>query len=226
MNGNDAAVAVLAALTGAPHCIIMCGGIGASLAMEARRSAAWSLAAYHLGRIVTYAATGAVMGAAGSFLNLAGRLVGLQGAASILGGLLILLWAWRRIALPLHAIRLPGRDRRKSRPEPSGGAGEYASIFTTGLLLGLLPCGLTYAMQMNAAASGDALDGLLMLLLFGAATVPLLFAFALSAHGIGKKWRRFLRGAGQKLAMLMGLLSILKGCSVNGWIPHIHPWLW
>ncbi|MBB6638406.1 sulfite exporter TauE/SafE family protein [Cohnella thailandensis] len=226
MTGDDAIVAVLAGLTGAPHCIVMCGGIGASIAMEARRSAAVSLAFYHVGRILTYAITGALMGAAGSFLNLAGRFVGLQGAASILGGVFILLWAWRKFTLPLHAIRFPGHERLKRLSGSSGSSWEYVSIFLTGLLLGLLPCGLTYAMQMNAAATGNVADGFLIMLVFGLTTFPMLFAFALSAKGISKKWRKQLRGAGQNLAILMGILSIMKGLSANGWIPSIHPWLW
>ena len=41
-----------------------------------------------------------------------------------------------------------------------------------------------------------------------------------------EKWRRGMRKIGGFLAFLMGMLSILKGLSANGWIPGIHPWLW
>ncbi|RUS46882.1 sulfite exporter TauE/SafE family protein [Cohnella sp. AR92] len=223
---NELAIAVLAGLTGAPHCIIMCGGIGASIAMEAKRSAVVSLLLYHSGRILTYALTGAVMGAAGSFLNLAGSFVGLQGAASIAGGIFILLWVWRKYALPLQAIRLPGHERLRRLAASSTGAAEFLAIFLTGLLLGLLPCGLTYAMQMNAAATGHWGEGFLIMLAFGLSTFPVLFAFALFAKAIGRRTRRGLRQAGQILATIMGVLAVMKGLSANGWIPSIHPWLW
>ncbi|WP_217594299.1 sulfite exporter TauE/SafE family protein [Cohnella sp. GbtcB17] len=226
MNGGDIALAVVAGLTGAPHCIVMCGGIGASIAMEARRSAAASLIAYHAGRIVTYGLTGAAMGAAGSFLKAAGELVGLRGAASILGGLLIILWAWRRISLPLHRIKLPGRVRAGRLAAAAAPRLEAFATFLSGLSLGLLPCGLTYAMQMKAAASGSWAEGTALLLVFGLTTFPMLFAFAMTARRMSRGWKRRLAGAGRYLAYLMGILSILKGCSANGWIPSIHPWLW
>ena len=103
MTGDSIVVALLAGVVGAPHCIIMCGGIGSSIAMEAKSNALHPLLAYHLGRIVTYGLTGAIMGAAGSFLNVvAGHFVGFQALASMLGGAMILLWAFRKYTLPLH----------------------------------------------------------------------------------------------------------------------------
>ncbi|MFD2328983.1 sulfite exporter TauE/SafE family protein [Cohnella sp. GCM10020058] len=226
MNGGDIVLAVAAGLTGAPHCIVMCGGIGASIAMEARRSAAASLIAYHVGRIVTYGLTGAAMGAAGSFLKVAGDLVGLRGAASILGGFFIILWAWRRFSLPIHLIKLPRQARSNRLGAAAAPRLEAFATFLSGLSLGLLPCGLTYAMQMKAAASGTWEDGLILMLVFGLTTFPLLFLFAMTARRLSRVWKRRLAGAGRNLAYLMGILSILKGFSANGWIPSIHPWLW
>ncbi|CAI6034791.1 sulfite exporter TauE/SafE family protein [Cohnella sp. JJ-181] len=226
MSGADIALAVAAGLTGAPHCILMCGGIGASIAMEARRSAARSLAAYHAGRIVTYALTGAAMGAAGSFLEAAGGLIGLRGAASIAGGLLIMLWAWKRVSIPLHKLKLPGLTRMSQSKAAASPRFETFGTFVTGLCLGLLPCGLTYAMQMKAAATGTWEDGMLLLLVFGLSTFPALFVFAMTARRLSRTWKRRLTGAGRRLAYLMGILSILKGFSANGWIPPVHPWLW
>ncbi|MDI4647376.1 sulfite exporter TauE/SafE family protein [Cohnella hashimotonis] len=226
MNGGDIVLAVAAGLTGAPHCIVMCGGIGASIAMEARRSAVASLIAYHGGRIVTYGLTGAAMGAAGSFLKVAGSLVGLRGAASILGGLLIILWAWRRFSLPIHLIK-PSKQALSNRLAAATAPRlEAFATFLSGLSLGLLPCGLTYAMQMKAAASGSWGDGLTLMLVFGLTTFPMLFLFAMTARRLSRVWKRRLAGAGRNLACLMGILSILKGFSANGWIPSIHPWLW
>lgn len=228
MMADSLTIAAVAGITGAPHCIVMCGGIGSSIALEARKRAALSVLAYHAGRIVTYSVTGAVMGSIGSFINAAGTLVGLQAIASIVGGTFILLWAFRKYAIPLPAWHSKGSRFRSLH----GFAGrsraffELLSVFLTGLMLGLLPCGLTYSMQMRAAATGSWMEGMATLLVFGLATVPVLLATALTANRIGRRWRRGLRVAGLYVAVLMGLLSILKGFSVNGWIPSIHPWLW
>lgn len=226
MTGETLWISILAGLSGAPHCIIMCGGIGTSIAMEAKQSPLRSLLAYHCGRILTYSVTGAFMGAVGSFLNVAGQWVSLQGAASIAGGLFILMWALRRYSLPLHAFRIPGQIRLQRFAERIKPSFEHAALFMTGLLLGLLPCGLTYAMQIRAAATGSWVEGFSSLLVFGVATLPILVIVSLSAKGLSNAWKRSMRKTGHYLAVMMGLLSILKGLSVNGWIPSVHPWLW
>ncbi|MCD1261427.1 sulfite exporter TauE/SafE family protein [Paenibacillus athensensis] len=226
MSGDTVWISVLAGLSGAPHCVIMCGGIGASIAMRDQRRALARLLAYHSGRILTYGLTGAFMGLAGSFLNVAAGLVGLQSAASIGGGCLIVMWALSRYALPLHALGAPLEKRLHAAATRTKNGLELLALFVTGLLLGWLPCGLTYAMQMRAVATGSWSEGALTLLVFGAATFPMLLAVSLSAVTLSKRWRRGLRRFGYYLAVLMGVLSILKGCSANGWIPSVHPWLW
>ncbi|MBD2847390.1 sulfite exporter TauE/SafE family protein [Paenibacillus sp. IB182496] len=216
-----------AGLMGAPHCAAMCGGFVSAIALRSPHRPLLGVLAYNAGRVMTYAAIGAVMGAIGSFLDIAGGFVGLQGAASILGGLLILLWTLRRYTLPTHRV-LQRADfhARLTRLGQSSGQGDRLSAFVTGLLLGLLPCGLTYAMQINAAASGSGWAGMLIMLVFGLATFPVLLLTALAAGSLAQRWRRSMRRAGTMLACLMGVLALLKGCAANGWIPSVHPWLW
>ncbi|WP_270165466.1 sulfite exporter TauE/SafE family protein [Paenibacillus sp. SYP-B4298] len=220
-------LAVLAGLSGAPHCIAMCGGIVSAFALQSGERSMRAALAYNVGRVVTYTAIGGLMGLAGSFLNMAGGLVGIQGAASMLGGLLILLWAWRRYTLPIYpGHRLLGQGPLQRRLAWLGTRHELLAPLASGLLLGLLPCGLTYAMQMNAASTGSWVQGALLLLAFGLSTLPAMLLTALLAGKLGRRWRHALRRAGLTLAILMGMLALLKGMSVSGWIPAIHPWLW
>jgi len=235
-------IAVLSGLTGAPHCLIMCGGIASSLAAGSEGSALSSSLAYNAGRILTYATVGAVMGAIGSFANVAGRWVGVQGFASIAGGAFILLWAFRRYMPPIHRLEpkllrlahsfstTPSGHGQRQRRKQEKGVGrvrrEWLSFFATGLMLGFLPCGLTYAMQIQAASTGSWLEGFIIMLAFGLSTFPILLITALSAGGIRKKWRTTIRRAGVYIAIVMGVLSIMKGVSANGWVPSVHPWLW
>jgi hypothetical protein len=226
LSANFLTLAVLSGLMGAPHCLIMCGGIVSSFALNAKGPPLKPIVAYNAGRVLTYSAVGGIMGAAGSFLNMAGRFVGIQGIASMLGGAFILLWTFRKYTLPVYRRTVPGHDAVLGAFARLRQRYELLGVFLTGLLLGLLPCGLTYAMQMNAAASGSWLEGALMLLAFGLATFPVLLLSALTAGRIGRRWRRAMNKAGHGLAVLMGFLSIMKGLSVNGWIASIHPWLW
>ncbi|QHW35408.1 sulfite exporter TauE/SafE family protein (plasmid) [Paenibacillus rhizovicinus] len=225
MIGSEWFQAALLGIAGAPHCIVMCGGIGSSIAMQTRSDALRELLYFHAGRITTYALSGAILGALGSFLDAAGSLVRVQALASILGGILILLWAFRRYTLPLGGKSLDwhGMADKLIRRKPTV---EWTASIAAGLLLGWLPCGLTYAMQMKAATTGSWVTGSTTMLIFGLATVPALVIVALTARRMSRKWRFTVRTIGYYMAVLMGVLSLMKGFSVNGWIPSIHPWLW
>jgi sulfite exporter TauE/SafE len=63
------AAAWLLGLMGSAHCLGMCGGIGAALGLaDARRSSLFALS-YHRGRILGYAALGALAGGAVALLG-------------------------------------------------------------------------------------------------------------------------------------------------------------
>jgi len=220
---NSLLLVVLAGLAGAPHCLIMCGGISSSFLLNAKTSPVRSAVGYHAGRITTYTVTGGAMGLAGSFLNVAGGFVGLQSAACFLGGALIIAWTYGKFKLPLpHRWAFgDGPQARKN-----GASREGTAAFVSGLSLGLLPCGLTYAMQMNAAATGSWAQGAIVLLVFGLSTVPVFALLAVFSVKLGRKQRKGMRIAGTALAYVMGVLSILKGAAANGWLPSVHPWLW
>lgn len=166
------------------------------------------------------------MGAVGSFVDVAGKLAGIQGLASIAGGCFVLLWLWRKVQIPFLS-RLSGKLHQKlaleETPLPSK---QSAHVLATGFAFGFLPCGLTYAMGINAAATGTLGGGAAVMALFGLATFPALAASASIAAYAGKKWRKFMRKAGTAAAIAVGLLSILKGLAANGIIPTVSPWLW
>ncbi|MGQ5390497.1 MULTISPECIES: sulfite exporter TauE/SafE family protein [unclassified Paenibacillus] len=226
VNMDGLMLAALTGILGAPHCIGMCGGTVSGFALNAEASAFRAVSAYNLGRITTYTGLGALMGTVGSFVETAGKLAGLQGIASIAGGVLILLWVFRKYAIPLGSwgpLRIPFLRslslKLKNRREMS-------AIYGSGVLLGFIPCGMTYAMQMNAASSSGAWSGALIMAVFGLATLPALYFAGLFAGVFKKSLRGKLLWAGQAVAIWIGVLSVLRGMAANSWIPSIHPWLW
>ena len=217
---------ILTGLFSAPHCIGMCGGIVSAVSLNSSASAHKSMLLYNAGRIFSYTMLGAVMGVVGSFVDVAGKLAGVQGLASIIGGCFLLLWLWRRFQLPLmHRLsvilhrRLAGGAQRSVNQE-------HWHLLATGVAFGFLPCGLTYAMQMTAASTGSGLQGAAVMALFGLSTFPALAAAASIASFANRKWRRFMRKASVMTAIAVGVISILRGLAVNGVIPTINPWLW
>jgi len=226
VSGQSMLIVVLAGLMGAPHCLIMCGGISTSFMLNAKKNPYHSALAYHAGRITTYTFTGLLMGLVGSFMNIAGGFVGVQSIASMLGGLLIIAWTYWRYTLPYQHRLWPsgrGTNRFLARLKDKH---EFIGTYISGIMLGFLPCGLTYAMQMNAAASGSWMQGAIMLFLFGCSTLPIFIAIALFAGRFGRTQRKGMKTAGAILAYAMGFLSLMKGAAANGWVPSIHPWLW
>lgn len=223
---NQVGLIILTGLFSAPHCIGMCGGIVSAVSLQSTASVRKSMLLYNAGRILSYSMLGAVMGAVGSFVDVAGKLAGVQGLASIIGGCFVLLWLWKRFQLPLmHKLstvlhkRLVGGVQRSSSQEA-------VHLLATGIAFGFLPCGLTYAMQMTAASTGSAVSGAAVMALFGLSTFPALAVAASIVAFANKKWRRFMRRAGVITAIAVGVLAILRGLAVNGVIPSISPWLW
>jgi uncharacterized protein len=216
---------VLAATTGLlggfGHCAAMCGPLVASLGLAAPqaglRRALAGQALYHAGRVTTYACVGAAMGLTGSFVNLAGRLAGLQDAVAVGAGLLMVLMGLGQTGL-LPATRraeerLAGKVFRAVRAVLEGGAA--GRHYALGLALGFLPCGLSYSAFVGAAATGGLPQGLLFALTFALGTVPALLLVGGAAAALSPRLRGALRHAGGAAVALAGALFVLRGLGVH-----------
>lgn len=175
----------LIGLLGGTHCIGMCGGIVSALTMGGPPRVLLHLA-YNCGRIVSYAAAGAIAGALGGLsLTLAGQLP-MRIALYVLANLML-------VALGLYLIgvtqTLAFMERFGKRLwvhlQPLGKrylpARTVAQAFPLGLLWGWLPCGLVYSALATALTSGSAVHGAGMMLAFGAGTLPNLLLAGLLA---------------------------------------------
>jgi uncharacterized protein len=169
--------------------------------------------AYNAGRITTYALIGFAMGLTGSFVNTAARLAGLQDAVSVLAGALMILFGLGALGLLGFARRLEQqvavRVFRVARAVLDGGG--PARSYPLGLLLGFLPCGLSYSAFLAAAATGDPLSGLAVALAFGVGTAPALLLAGVAAGAIGPRLRGALYRAGGAAIVLFGLGFLLRG---------------
>ena len=149
--GTDLYLAFTTGLLGGfGHCIGMCGPIVASLTWKHSSSGAgikgtWvEQLLYHIARVITYTLIGAVMGLSGSFVNVAGRISGAQNIVAFCAGILMVFMGisitglWRAVPwLEDHnSVVLTAAKRVLA------GSSRYRYI-ALGLLMGLLPCGLT-----------------------------------------------------------------------------------
>lgn len=202
------------------HCVGMCGPLVGSLALAAapqgaRRSLAGQLA-YHAGRLTTYATVGAVMGLTGSFVNVAGRLAGVQQAVSVAAGVLMVLLGVGTAGVSAPLRRLEARASGKVVALVRGvlGGGGAGRLYPTGLALGLLPCGLSWTVFLGAAGTGSLPEGLLLALAFGLGTVPALLLVAAAGVAVGQRARGVLARAGGVLVAALGVAFLLRGAGV------------
>ncbi len=200
--------ALLIGLSGASHCLVMCGGIAAAAGSAASEHRFRSALLFNSGRILSYALAGLLVGAAGLWLQSLNDLlmIGLRllaGVMLILMGLYIgrwLMWLTRIEAIG-QLIWKPVQPLTQSLL----GRQDALSKLALGMLWGLLPCGLIYSTLSWVAAHGDPVQGALIMLVFGLGTWPAIFSASLLSASLMNLLRQ------QSVRHLSGLLLIAYG---------------
>jgi sulfite exporter TauE/SafE len=206
------------------HCIGMCGPLVVSFSLNLKgKNIFISHAFYNVGRILTYAVLGGLMGVAGSFTAVSAKIVGLQQGALIATGVLIVVMGlamneWLPFGKYFRRENHTGGIFVRGFSKLSAIKSTYA-YFPIGLLLGLLPCGPVYTALIAAAGTGIGspnvlygfLSGAGLMVAFGLGTVPALILVAKLA-GLG--WltsRRLIYRIGSVLMILAGVVYIVRG---------------
>ena len=178
----------LVGLLGGVHCVGMCGGIVTALSLSSatNRPAVPTLLAYNFGRVTSYALAGAIVGAIGASTLLLNRfmpaervLYGLANVMLILLGLYLA--GLSRAVLALERVGSVVWARLQPLMKRFIPVRTLSQAFFTGAVWGWLPCGLVYSVLISALATGSAAHGALLMLAFGAGTLPNLLAMGLFA---------------------------------------------
>lgn len=210
-----------AGLVGSLHCAGMCGGFVAAYAggdgsQGTRR--ALSHGAYHLGRLSSYLALGAVAGSVGRALDVASSAAGIGRVTAVVAGGIMALWALAALA---QAGGMGGILRRRA-----SGAGRIERAVVRGLarlhtkppvlralLIGLasalLPCGFLYAFALAAATTGSALWGALVMGALWAGTLPVLVGLGVGVQALAPKLRRHVPVLSALALLVLGLSAVL-----------------
>jgi sulfite exporter TauE/SafE len=217
----------LGLIGGFGHCVGMCSpfvlfvsrrvrtlpastGAPAALSLHRERFRVFAAqAAYTAGRIVTYAALGALAGTFGGALESAGGLLGVRRAAAVVAGAVLVVWA---VAALSDFWRLEVRGRMFARIGSMANRRMLAHPFATGLFLGLLPCGFLYSAVVAAIGRGGALASALALALFGLGTAPALLGVSL-ADDLLTRQRVRLNRLSHVFILLMGAWFLWRGLS-------------
>lgn len=216
---------------GGAHCIGMCGGFVLMYSVEASGGTSnwYAHLTYNMGRILTYSLVGGFMGWVGSFVEAAGRIKGVQGLALIVAGFFMVLMGLNLMGVlgrrdALDSSGLTGLGAFRSAFRSLVGSGGPLSMLPLGLLLGLVPCGLSYTMEIKAASSGGFWQGFTLMTVFGLGTVPAMAGFGFfSSYLTGRLKDRIYRLAAA-MVILLGVQAFLRGLASSGIVPHWIFW--
>jgi len=165
--------------------------------------------AYQVGRLSSYALAGAVVGAFGAvvqallyWLPIAVTLRVIAGIVLMLLGLQLML-KWRLLQ-PLE--KLGANFWRQLAPLTRHASGHGLShALLLGAVWGWLPCGLIYSMLLLGALQGTAMHGAMIMLAFGAGTLPAMLGSTLMSAQLSRITS--LRG----MRIFTGVLLLLLG---------------
>ena len=233
----------LAGVAGSWHCVGMCGGFACALGSDPRGRAATlrRQLTYNLGRVTTYCFIGGLVGFLAAGLCASGAdappTSGAQRILAIASGLLMVFIGLQFLGWLRGAHGSPGlgfgatalarglRDLLRA-PGP-------AAPLAFGVFNGFLPCPLVYAFAAQAAGSGGAWPGLLVMLAFGLGTFPAMLLMG----GLGEwlrrggrtslagglpqaRWRRRGVTVAGAFIVLLGLITFARGVVPIG--GHLH----
>lgn len=216
------ATAFVLGVAGSAHCVGMCGPIALAVPVPRKTWSSCLVGALLLntGRLSSYAVLGAAVGVFGTGM----RLAGLQQMVSIGAGLLLLAtvvipgllerwspssWLTIRISRLRHVL---ARNLARTAPE---------ALFFTGVLNGLLPCGLLYAALIGASAMASPIEGAGFMALFALGTWPAIIFVRMSGGMLGPSLRIRLRRLSPMLVSVVAVLMILRGMELG--IPYVSP---
>jgi uncharacterized protein len=216
---------------GGVHCLAMCGGlvgaIGARDATQIRtlhpaRALALHHAAYHGGRIATYALLGTAFGAAGGATLGVVDLLPVQRAIYVAANVFLLMLG---ASLAFQTPLVPSLQRLGASAfapvlramQPVVRRSDASGRVAMGFVWGLMPCALIYSVLPLALVSGGAWQGGAVMLAFGLGTLPnLLASGVLLARARQFMSGRLMRTAGAAMLIAFGLAGIWRVFFIPG----------
>jgi len=219
MDGSSLVTLFVLGLSGTGHCIGMCGPL--VFAFPGKTGRLGPHLCYHAGRITTYTGMGVLMGSVGLAVAQIASLGGvdylatiarLQVLFSLVAGLFLLVFGLGQLGITRQPAWL-----MKASPETIPGyhhvvrsalaKNHPALMLITGLMMGFLPCGLSYAAFAKALTVSRPWEGGTLLLAFGMGTLPGLLLVGTGASVLARRYRRH-------FDLLSGILMIGMAASL------------
>ncbi len=179
---------------------------------------------FNVGRIVSYAALGGLLGVMGSFLRISGMPLGFL---TIFIGVVMFLLGLKLVGifprLEGVSLTLPKSISRRLGIDHKSREYSHRNATILGALTFFLPCGFTQSMQLLAIGSGSFASGAFILGLFALGTAPGLLGIGGLASAVkGIFAQRFFKFSGIAV-LFFAFFNISNGLTLVGWRSVSNP---
>jgi uncharacterized protein len=206
-------IAFMTGVLGSGHCLGMCGGLVSSFFMRLGARSYVPYLAYHAARVTVYGMIGLTAASLGAVLVQTGIIGKAQGVLEIVAGLIVILLGLDMLGLS------PVRNKLRFAPlawlhqqfAAATQRGPVAGASIGGAINGLMPCSMTMAMAVQATTAPSPAAGGLLLLAFGAGTLPSMLAASFLFGRLGVKTRGWLLRGAALFIIVLGLLTVWRG---------------
>ncbi|KKQ83618.1 MAG: hypothetical protein UT07_C0002G0030 [Parcubacteria group bacterium GW2011_GWB1_38_8] len=205
---------IVGLLASVSSCLAIVGGLVLSLSAKVSQdnvSDTKTFLLFHVGRLVSFAVLGGVLGAVGSAIGINFTFTVILGILAstvmlLLGLNLVGVFAKNKVALPSGIFNFFRKIEHKTLTPLIIG---FATFF--------LPCGFTQSMQVSALGSGSFMSGLLIMLAFALGTLPMLvlLSFGSASFAHGKHAPLFFKSSGV-VVIGLGLFALFAGLAGLG----------
>ena len=210
--------AFMTGLLGSGHCLGMCGSLVCGYFIRANagsggRPVIWPYFAYHGARISVYGTVGLIAAALGAVLVSTGQIGLAQGLLQIVAGLVVILLGLELLGLSPLKLTVGFAPARWLRQQFAGAAqkGAVRGAAIAGLVNGLMPCSMTMAMAVKATTAPSVGEGGMLLLAFGAGTLPSMMLASFLFGKLGPSLRGALQKGAGLFVIALGLVTLWQG---------------
>lgn len=217
---NHLQLAFIIGLLGSLHCVGMCGPLAFALPQQTEPKWITLLKklSYNIGRAISYAFLGLLIGLIGKQFWLAG----LQQGISIVSGILIIIAVLPQIIKSKNTlIYNPNLFTRGINQLIGKAIKNKAGHLYLGLLNGFLPCGFVYLGLATAISTSDAYQSALFMFVFGLGTTPLMLFAMLGVNFSKPVFRQKINRFLPYITLCLGLWFIIRGLNLD--IPYLSP---
>ncbi|MBT5966482.1 MAG: sulfite exporter TauE/SafE family protein [Gammaproteobacteria bacterium] len=191
----------------------MCGALVAGFFMKTEKKSAWPYIAYHFARITMYFIVGISAAFIGVALVATGLLGHIQGILQIVIGFFVIILALGIIGLSPWQFSMKYMPTKVLNKIFMSAArrGSVLGASMGGMLHGLMPCPLTFAMAVNATTAPSLVEGGLMMLALGVGTLPTMLVVTFAFGKLGTAARGLMLKVAAVLMIVMGANTMYNG---------------